>query len=134
MHYALHNYKRVNALRRYRVCGLQRSHLWYRRSICANGTAIDKLLDAGVVAAIGLEEDWLIRDMAVLAGVAYTNGEGRIGKKDALDLVSTNVYKILGLATPEASGDFIVYEGSPLEVGAQVKAVGSGSSTVTLIE
>ncbi|KAI4593686.1 hypothetical protein KJ359_009170 [Pestalotiopsis sp. 9143b] len=99
-----------------------------------NGTAIDKLIDAGVVAAIGLEEDWLVRDLAILAGVAYTNGEGRLSKKDALDLVSTNVYKILGLETPEASGDFIIYEGSPLEVGAQVKAVGSGSSTVTVIE
>lgn len=99
----------------------------------SNGTAIDKLVDAGVVAAIGLEEDWLIRDMATLAAVVYTNGEGRIGKKDALDLVSTNVYKMLGLAAPEAAGDFVIYEGSPLEVGAQVKAIGSGSSTVTLI-
>ncbi|KAH6651657.1 amidohydrolase [Truncatella angustata] len=99
-----------------------------------NGTAIDKLIDAGVVTAIGLEEDWLVRDLAVLAGIAYANGEGRLGQKDALDLVSSNVYKILGLKSPEAAEDFIIYEGNPLEIGAQVKAVGSGSSTVTLIQ
>ncbi|KAM0816692.1 putative Amidohydrolase [Seiridium cardinale] len=99
-----------------------------------NGTAIDKLVDAGVVAAIGLEEDWLVRDLATLAGVAYTNGEGRLGKKDALDLVSTNVYKILGLKNPEPAEDFVIFEGNPLEIGARVKAVGSSSSTVTLID
>lgn len=99
-----------------------------------NGTAIDKLVDAGVVAAIGLEEDWLVRDLAILAGIAYTNGEGRLGKKEALDLVSGNIYKILGLKAPEDAENFIIYEGSPLEIGAQVKAVGSGAAKVTLIE
>ncbi|TDZ13902.1 hypothetical protein Cob_v013052 [Colletotrichum orbiculare MAFF 240422] len=76
-----------------------------------NGTAIDTLLDAGVVAAIGLEEDWLIRDLGLLAGVAYKNGGSRLSQKKALDLVSSNVYKILGIKEPRAknSGHFVVW-------------------------
>jgi imidazolonepropionase-like amidohydrolase len=99
-----------------------------------NGTAIDKLVDAGVVAAIGIDEDWLVRDVGLLAGIAYKNGEGRLTRKEALDLVSTNVYKLLGLDAPSPSSDFVVFEGSPLEIGSQVKAVASGSDQVTLLE
>ncbi|KAI0130278.1 hypothetical protein BJ170DRAFT_308648 [Xylariales sp. AK1849] len=100
-----------------------------------NGTAIDKLLDAGVVTAIGLEEDWLVRDMAILAGIAYKNSGGRLSEKQALDLVGGNVYETLGLkASDLAIDDFIVFEGSPLEIGARVRAVGSGRETVTLFE
>lgn len=100
-----------------------------------NGTAIDKLVDAGVVAAIGLEEDWLIRDLALLAGRAYKNGEGRLNEKDALALISANVYKILGIELPKAKdGHFVVSEGSPLEIGSRVKAVGGGLGKVSVFE
>lgn len=100
-----------------------------------NGTAVDKLVDAGVVTAIGLEEDWLIRDLALLAGRAYRNGEGRLSEKDALALVSANVYKILGIDVPKAKdGHFIVSEGSPLEIGSRVKAVGGGLGRVSVFE
>ncbi|KAG8163405.1 hypothetical protein KVR01_006702 [Diaporthe batatas] len=100
-----------------------------------NGTAIDKLIDAGVVTAIGLEEDWIIRDLALLAGRAYRNGEGRLSEKDALALISTNVYKMLGIEVPKAKqGHFIVSEGSPLEIGSRVKAVGGGLGRVSVFE
>ncbi|KAF4810242.1 hypothetical protein CGCSCA5_v010727 [Colletotrichum siamense] len=99
-----------------------------------NGTAIDTLLDAGVVAAIGLEEDWLIRDLGLLAGIAYKNGGSRLSQKKALDLVSSNVYKILGIEEPQAmeSRHFVVYEGSPLEIEGRVRAVGSGRDAVSV--
>lgn len=116
-----------------------------------NGTAIDKLVEAGVVTAIGLEEDWLIRDLALLAGVAYQNGGGRLSEKSALDLISTNVYKMLGLedkallakgqgqAKKKKRGEghldhFVVFEGSPLEIGSRVKAVGGGLGRVSVFE
>ena len=100
-----------------------------------NGTAIDKLVGAGVVAAIGLEEDWLVRDLALLAGRAYRNGEGRLSEKDALALVSANVYRILGIEVPKAKdGHFVVSEGSPLEIGSRVKAVGGGLGRVSVFE
>ncbi|ROW07909.1 hypothetical protein VMCG_03446 [Cytospora schulzeri] len=103
-----------------------------------NGTGIDRLLDAGVVTAIGLEEDWIIRDLALLAGRAYRNGEGRLSEGDALALISTNVYTMLGLEVPGARaagvGHFVVSEGSPLEIGSRVKAVGGGLGRVSVFE
>ncbi|KAK3386171.1 hypothetical protein B0H63DRAFT_192708 [Podospora didyma] len=98
-----------------------------------NGTAIDRLLDAGVKTAIGIDEDWWVRDLGLLAGIAFKNGGGRLGEKQALGLVSENVYKILGLDEPKAKeGHFVVFEGSPLDIGSRVKAVGGGRGTVTV--
>ncbi|KAF3351412.1 hypothetical protein VD0004_g7140 [Verticillium dahliae] len=99
-----------------------------------NGTAIDALIDAGVTTAIGLEEDWLIRDLALLAGIAYHNGGGRLSQKQALDLVSSNVYKLLGVKE-QAQDDrhFVVFEGSPLDIGSRVRAVGNGKKETTLM-
>ncbi|OTA55877.1 amidohydrolase [Hypoxylon sp. EC38] len=91
-----------------------------------NGTAIDKLIAAGVRVAIGIEEDWLVRDVGLLAGIAYKNSQGKLSEKDALDLVSDNVYEILGLDGGDDEKEFVVFEGSPLEIGARVRAVGSG--------
>ncbi|KAK7980279.1 hypothetical protein PG989_012736 [Apiospora arundinis] len=98
-----------------------------------NGTAVDALVSAGVVVAIGLEEDWLVRDMGLLAGIAYRNGEGRLSEREALDLVGGNVYKMLALDSKdktekkgmeEEEQDFLVFEGSPLEIGGKIRAVG----------
>ncbi|KAM0323735.1 hypothetical protein ACHAQA_008672 [Verticillium albo-atrum] len=100
-----------------------------------NGTAIDVLVDAGVTTAIGLEEDWLIRDLALLAGIAYHNGGGRLTEKAALDLVSTNVYKLLGIKEKSARNDghFLVFEGSPLDIGSRVRAVSNGRKDVMVM-
>ncbi|KAI1435843.1 amidohydrolase [Xylaria sp. CBS 124048] len=103
-----------------------------------NGTAIDHLIDAGVLVAIGLEEDWLVRDMGLLAGIAYKNGNGRITESQALDLVGANVHKMLGLDDDEEGSDvfdeFVVFEGNPLEVGSRVRAVGNGLGEVEVFE
>ncbi|KAJ0338995.1 hypothetical protein COL154_010480 [Colletotrichum chrysophilum] len=92
-----------------------------------NGTAIDVLVNAGVLTAIGLEEDWLIRDLGLLAGVAYANGGHRISETAALDLISRNIYDMLGLADEERD-HFMISSGHPLEIGSRVKAVGNGQS------
>ncbi|KAK3376419.1 hypothetical protein B0T24DRAFT_218962 [Lasiosphaeria ovina] len=98
-----------------------------------NGTAVDRLVDAGVATAIGIDEDWLVRDLGLLAGIAFRNGGGRLSEKAALDLVSSNVYKILGLKQPTADdGHFVLFEGSPLEIGSRVKAVGGGKGAVSV--
>ncbi|KAF4823414.1 hypothetical protein CGCSCA5_v001986 [Colletotrichum siamense] len=90
-----------------------------------NGTAIDVLANSGVLTAIGLEEDWLIRDLGLLAGVAYANGGRRISETAALDLISRNIYDMLGLANQEQD-HFMISSGNPLEIGSRVKAVGNG--------
>jgi hypothetical protein len=91
-----------------------------------NETGLDVLVDAGVVTAVGLEEDWVVRDLGLLAGIAHANSGGRIGEKDALGLVSGNVYRMLGLQEPDVREHFIIHEGSPLEIGSRVKVVGGG--------
>lgn len=104
-----------------------------------NGTAVEKLVAAGVVTAIGLEEDWLVRDMGLLAGIAAKNSGGVIGEKEALELVGGNIYKMLGLskestATAAEKDEFVVFEGSPLEIGARVRAVAGGLGSVDVYE
>lgn len=96
-----------------------------------NGTTLDQLISAGVLTAIGLKEDWMVRDLGLLAGVAYQNGEGRISEGEALRLVSSNVYQILG-SDLKHDTHFVVHEGSPLEIGSRVKAVGSGNGKVAV--
>ncbi|KAB5582299.1 hypothetical protein GE09DRAFT_1074410 [Coniochaeta sp. 2T2.1] len=100
-----------------------------------NGTAVDVLLEAGVKTAIGVEEDWRVYDLALLAGVVYKNGGGKVGEREALGLVAGNVFEILGLDSGEGGEEhFVVYEGSPLEIGGRVKAVGGGRGVVTVFE
>ncbi|KAK4462691.1 hypothetical protein QBC42DRAFT_296680 [Cladorrhinum samala] len=99
-----------------------------------DGTAVDRLLDAGVVTGIGLEEDWLVRDLGLLAGIVYRNGGGRVDEKAALGLVSGNLYKLLGLKEPGVKeGHFVISEGSPLDIGSRIKAVGGGLGTVSVL-
>ncbi|CAK7234246.1 hypothetical protein SBRCBS47491_008884 [Sporothrix bragantina] len=99
-----------------------------------NGTAVDVLLDAGVVVGIGLEEDWVLRDLGLLAGIAYANGGGRLSEKSALALVSTNIDKLLGLDEKAATTakHFVVHEGNPLAINSRVKAVGNGQGRLTV--
>ncbi|KAK2038061.1 amidohydrolase [Colletotrichum somersetense] len=92
-----------------------------------NGSAIDVLTRAGVVTAIGLEEDWVVRDLSLLAGVAYRNSEGRLTERDALDLAGSNIHRMLGLKEVSGECHFVIYEGNPLEIGSRVKAVGDGT-------
>jgi imidazolonepropionase-like amidohydrolase len=101
-----------------------------------NGTAIDALLDAGVLVGIGVEEVWETRDLRLLAGIAYANSGGRLRFEDALNLVGGNFEKMLGLDRErngkgkEIEGDWVVWEGSPLDVGGRVRGVGSMGRTV----
>ena len=90
-----------------------------------NGTTIDKLLNAGVKVAIGVDETWMTRELGWLAGWAARNHEGGLSKKKALALVGSNIYEMLGLAEPDAATEWVLWEGNPLEVGRRIRAVGS---------
>ncbi|CAK7262655.1 hypothetical protein SEPCBS119000_000078 [Sporothrix epigloea] len=99
-----------------------------------NGTVIDKLLDAGVLVGIGMEQDWLVRDLGLLAGIAYANSGGRLSEQAALALVSTNIDKLLGLKQEASttSKHFVVHEGNPLAINSRVKAVSNGQGKLTM--
>jgi len=109
---------------------LEYSQSWdSRRSLTGapltNGTTIDALLNAGVLTAIAASpgESWEVRDLNLMAGIAYKNSGGKISQSDALGLIGKNFEKILGIKTPQ--DEFVVFEGNPLEIGSRVKAVGS---------
>ncbi|TDZ20111.1 hypothetical protein Cob_v007182 [Colletotrichum orbiculare MAFF 240422] len=89
-----------------------------------NETAIDVLFNAGVTVALGLEEDWIVRDLGLLAGVAAINSQGKISEKAAMGLVGENIYSILGL--PDRAEQFVIHQGSPLEIDSRVKVVCDG--------
>ena len=101
-----------------------------------NGTAIDVLHDAGVKFALGTAEDWQTRDLYLFAGIAHANSGGKIGEKEALDLVSGNVYDILGLEKEKGGPkeEWVVFEGSPLEIRSRVVAVADGRGKVDVWE
>ncbi|KAF9690562.1 hypothetical protein EKO04_011420 [Ascochyta lentis] len=89
------------------------------------------LLDAGVHLGVGVEETWETRDLGLLAGIAYTNSEGRLSFDDALGLVGENFYEMLGVSKSKTSShnDWVMWEGNPLAIGGRVKAVGGSGST-----
>ncbi|KAK4452245.1 hypothetical protein QBC34DRAFT_42252 [Podospora aff. communis PSN243] len=98
-----------------------------------NGTNIDTLIDAGVDVAIGMEGDYTVRTLGLSAGVAFKNGGGRLTEKEALGLVSGNLYKIFGIEEPSVKeGHFLIHEGNPLEIGSRVKAVAGGQGQVSV--
>jgi imidazolonepropionase-like amidohydrolase len=101
-----------------------------------NGTTIDVLLDAGVLTAIGVNENWEVRDLNLMAGVAYKNGGGRLNEREAVALISENIDKMLGLPRKSVAlggqSEFVVFEGSPLEVGSKVRAIADGAGEVAV--
>ncbi|KAJ4300040.1 hypothetical protein N0V90_005289 [Kalmusia sp. IMI 367209] len=88
-----------------------------------NGTTLTHLLDAGVLAGISVEETWETRDLGLLAGIAYANSGERLGWETALDLVGKNIHEALGVDEAEESEEWVVWEGTPLQVGARVRGV-----------
>lgn len=86
-----------------------------------NGTAVDALVDAGVTVGIGLAEDWIVRDLSLHAGIAFRNGGGKVDEEEALEMISGNLYRMLGVEEPE--GDVVIFEGDPLEIGGRVRGV-----------
>ena len=99
----------------------------------SNGTSVDALTKAGVTTAIGLEEDWVVRDLGLFAGIAHKNSGGRISEKAAVDLISGNVYKMLGLSQPDWRQHFVIHEGNPLEIDSWVKAVSDGTHRLYIL-
>jgi imidazolonepropionase-like amidohydrolase len=99
-----------------------------------NGTAIDMLHAAGVKVAIGTTETWQTRNLYLMAGIAFANGNGKISEKDALGFVGRNVQEMLGLDRGKDKGktEFVVFDGNPLEINSRVRAVADGRGKMTL--
>lgn len=108
----------------------------------SNGTAIDVLHNAGVRVAIGVDEDWEARDLFLQAGIVHANSGGKIGEEEALDMVSRGIEEMMGLKGESGGGEeeededefseFVVFEGNPLTIGGQIRAVAGGDGGVRI--
>ncbi|KAM0147259.1 hypothetical protein ACHAPG_010694 [Botrytis cinerea] len=79
------------------------------------------LTDAGVLFALAIEGEGSeshIHNLAIEAGWAAKYSS--LTKREAVDLVSRNVEKILDLKVAEETRDFVIWEGDPLQLGASV--------------
>ncbi|GIZ39836.1 hypothetical protein CKM354_000320300 [Cercospora kikuchii] len=98
-----------------------------------NGTAVDVLHAAGVKVAIGVNEDWEARDLSLQAGIVHANSGGKINETEAWGLASTAIYDILGIEEEEEDVDeFVVFEGNPLQINSQLRAVADGRGSVSV--
>jgi hypothetical protein len=100
-----------------------------------NGTNFDKLVEAGVNVGIGLREDMEVVSLAFAAGTAMRNSNGRIDERAAFDLISSNILEIMNVDVSGIGkqGDWVVSEGSPLEIGSRTRGVAS-NGVVTVFE
>ncbi|TGO87835.1 hypothetical protein BPOR_0200g00040 [Botrytis porri] len=79
------------------------------------------LTDAGVFFALAIEGEGSeshIHNLAIEAGWAAKYSS--LTKREAVDLVSRNIEKILDLKVAEETRDFVIWEGDPLQLGAGV--------------
>ncbi|KAF8851484.1 hypothetical protein BDZ45DRAFT_808264 [Acephala macrosclerotiorum] len=78
------------------------------------------LSDAGVTFGLAIEgeSDSHIHNIPIEA--AWAAKYAGLSSKQAVDLVSRNIEKILSLDVKEESRDFVIYEGNPFEFGASV--------------
>lgn len=97
-----------------------------------NGTAVDALYFAGVKVAIGVDEDWEARDLFLQAGIVRTNSMGKINDTEALGMVSSKIWEMVGLEGHEEGSlnEFVVHEGDPLGIESRVRVVVDGMGGV----
>jgi hypothetical protein len=110
----------------------------------SNGTAVDVLLAAGVQVGLGVNEDWESRDLWTAVGIIHANSGGKITGEEAIALVTNGRFEeILGLDGKKEdrekkevveTGEFIVWEGDPLGINGQRRAVGTGMGRVRVWE
>ena len=72
------------------------------------------------------------RNLYLWAGIAHANSGGKISEKEALAFVSSNIYRMLDLADPSerSLSEFAVFDGSPLKIDSQIRAVADGRGKV----
>ncbi|EIW82933.1 composite domain of metallo-dependent hydrolase [Coniophora puteana RWD-64-598 SS2] len=72
------------------------------------------LLNAGVKVGIGIEEQWSARNTRFDISWAALESDGQITKAEALELASTNLEQLLGVAEDTTGGDMVVTRGGTI--------------------
>ncbi|KAF8664356.1 hypothetical protein AX16_000728 [Volvariella volvacea WC 439] len=87
-------------------------------------SAIHRLLAAGVTVGIGCQEIWEARNLPFDLGWAAIESGGKMSKKDAIALASTNLNKLLGIKIDDATADMVATVGGDImDMTAKVGAI-----------
>ena len=82
----------------------------------------------GVKVGLGIHEEWMARNTRYDAAWAYAEAPDVFSKKDAIDLVSTNLEELLGLGDLGEARGWVAYEGDMFGFGGVVRAVKSATN------
>ena len=86
----------------------------------------------GITVGLGITEEWMARNVRLDAAWTYINSNGSMSKSQAMDLVSANLDKLLGLKSGEQQG-WVAWEGDFFSLQGKVRAIrGEGSTGVDL--
>ncbi|KAL1966639.1 hypothetical protein VTN77DRAFT_4050 [Rasamsonia byssochlamydoides] len=98
---------------------------WERKDVLVGRpltqSPVQVLAEANVTFALALpyETDWHLQNLALEA--SWAAKDAGLSPQHAVDLVSGKIDEILGLSTgSSSSSDYVIYEGNPLEYGANV--------------
>lgn len=90
-------------------------------------SSADVLTEAGVFFGLAIGSSMTnSRIQATIIEASWAAKYAGLSKGQAIDLVSRNIEKMFGLNVDEDSRDFVVYEGDPLEFGADVVLIVDG--------
>ncbi|KZO93082.1 composite domain of metallo-dependent hydrolase [Calocera viscosa TUFC12733] len=93
---------------------------------------ISLLLAHNVTVGIGVVWEWQARNTRFDAIWAYREARGKITKRQALELASSSVNKLLGLGDPKLQVDLVAYQGGDFfSPGAKVVGILSADKGVT---
>lgn len=104
--------------------------VWDRRRILpgpplTNNTALMELIEHGVIVGIGVREGWEARNTRFELELAALESNGRLSEKQAYELATTDLEKLLGVDwIDEDSADLVAYEGGGvLDMSSKVSAI-----------
>lgn len=76
----------------------------------SNVSSVGALAAAGVKTALGVPEEWQVRTLLWEAAWAVRNSNGKLGRKDAVAMLSSNVEQMFGLTSKGKKAVFVAHE------------------------
>ena len=90
------------------------------------------LHNKGITVGLGITEEWMARNIRLDAAWTYINANASLSKAQAMEMVSSNLDKLLGLNSKENAG-WVAWQGDFFAMDGRVKAVrGEGQAAVDL--
>lgn len=90
------------------------------------------LHNKGITVGLGITEEWMARNIRLDAAWTYINANASLSKAQAMEMVSSNLDKLLGLESKENAG-WVAWQGDFFSMNSKVSAVrGEGRASVDM--